>query len=482
MDRDPYRAINDRGEGAFMRQRVKPKLGLLGIMHGLYDESQPEVSRNQEAFARRVVDRLKDVADIDFPGAAKTRAAMEKTVGDFNRKGYHGIMIINLLYSPGLSLVRALQNNNLPILLANVQPVPSVTGGWNWGDLTTNQGIHGAQDTANTLVRTGTTAEYVTEEWEKPAFAGFVEDWARAAATCASLRGMRIGVFNKLNGMGDILGDEAAFFRKVGPQVFYESVGEVYRLMQDASDTDIAGRMKENGKNFEIDPALKEESHRYAVKLQIGFERLLEEKGYDGFSAHFDVFQEDGRFEQIPILGASNIMAEGFGYAAEGDVATAAAVGSGYQLIGDTHFTEMYSLDYEKDSALMSHMGEGNWKIARKDRPVRLIDRPLEIGGLSNPPTPVFSAEPGRATMVSLAAISGDRYRLVVAGGDILDTEELKEVPMPYFHFKPDSGIRACMNGWLRNAGTHHQVINLGDHARRWKMLCSMLGIECVEV
>ena len=31
----------------------------------------------------------------------------------------------------------------------------------------------------------------------------------------------------------------------------------------------------------------------------------------------------------------------------------------GHLLIGDPHFTEMYSLDYVRDAALMSHMGEG---------------------------------------------------------------------------------------------------------------------------
>ena len=53
-------------------------------------------------------------------------------------------------------------------------------------------------------------------------------------------------------------------------------------------------------------------------------------------------------------------------------------------------------MDWKLDSVLISHMGEGNWRIARPDRPVRLIDRPLGIGGLDNPPTPVFSAVPAR--------------------------------------------------------------------------------------
>lgn len=56
-----------------MISKCKPKIGFLGIMHGLYDEDQPELPLEQETWARAVVEQLKDVAEIDFPGAAKDR-------------------------------------------------------------------------------------------------------------------------------------------------------------------------------------------------------------------------------------------------------------------------------------------------------------------------------------------------------------------------------------------------------------------------
>ena len=117
--------------------------------------------------------------------------------------------------------------------------------------------------------------------------------------------------------------------------------------------------------------------------------------GYAGFSFHFDSIGGDGRFEQLPLLAASDLMADGYGYAAEGDTNTASLMCAAQTMIGDAHFSEMYAMDWELDSVLISHMGEGNWRIARRDRPVRLIDRALGIGRLDNPPTPVFSAEPG---------------------------------------------------------------------------------------
>ena len=465
-----------------MIEKRKPRIGLLGIMHGLYDEKQPEITQMQEKFARDIVNQLQDVADVYFPGAAKSRASIEAFVQEFHAREFDGIMIVMLLYSPGLRLVQALQHNKLPLLLANIQPVPVVTKTWNWGDLTTNHGIHGAQDTANMILRSGIKPAIITEDWQSTNFKAFVSDWARAALTAACLKRARIAIIGRMRGMGDIVGDDFAFFKKLGPEVNHESIGDVYRYLEAATDAEIEKQLAEDRKNFEIDPKLPTENHRYAIRLQLGFEKLLVEKQYDGFSANFDVFKEDGRFQQIPILGASNLLAKGYGYAAEGDTNTVTLTLAGHAMIGDPHFTEMYSLDFEKDSAFMSHMGEGNWKVARKDRRVKLIDRELEIGGLGNPPTTVFSAEPGPGTLVSLVAIEGAKYRLVVAQGEILDTEVLPDVPMPYFHFRPDTGIRKCMDAWLESGGTHHQVLFLGDHTREWRMLCEILGIEYVKV
>ena len=167
---------------------------------------------------------------------------------------------------------------------------------------------------------------------------------------------------------------------------------------------------------------------------------MLEEGDYAGFSFHFDSIGGDGRFEQLPLLAASDLMADGYGYAAEGDTNTASLMCAAQTMIGDAHFSEMYAMDWELDSVLISHMGEGNWKIARSDRPVRLIDRELGIGRLDNPPTPVFSAEPGTATTAALVPLEGEYYRLVVGRGEVLDTPELPKVEMHYFHFRPERG------------------------------------------
>lgn len=467
-----------------MIRMEKPKIGFLGIMHGLYDQSQPEIPAQQEVFARAVVKQLEDVADVYFPGVAKSRELIEQYVQVFNEKAYDGIMIVNLLYSPGMRIVQALQKNTLPLLLANIQPLPNVTQNWNWSLLTTNQGIHGIQDTANMVMRLGGKQRHhiITDDWESDSFKKYFSDWALAANANARLKKMKAAIFGRMHNMGDILGDDAAFYRIFGLEVNHVTIGPIYRNMASLTEDEVDKQIAEDKRNFAVSSDLPIENHRYAARMQLGFEKFLIENGYEGFSQFFDIYKEDGRVSQLPILGASNLLAKGYGYSAEGDTHVLTLTMIGHMLSGDPHFTEMYSLDFGRDAAMLSHMGEGNWKVARKDRPIKLIDRPLDIGDRDNPPTPVFSIQPGLATLTSLVAVEGGSYRMIVSRGMILDCDEIPGIPMNYSFFKPENGIRKSMDSWLAYGGTHHEVLFLGDPSRRIKMLCKMLDIEYCEV
>jgi L-arabinose isomerase len=371
----------------------------------------------------------------------------------------------------------------LPLLLANIQPERSITPEWDMDSLTYNQGIHGAQDQANALVRADIPFSVITGDWRSEQFERQFEDWARAAQAATRLRESRIALLGyPMNGMGDIRYDPEAMMRRIGPMVLSEDLGRLYDRLVAAPEAAIETVMAENERRFEIDPKLSAEQHAYAARLEVALKDMLEDGSYAGFSFHFDSIGGDGRFKQLPLLAASDLMADGYGFAAEGDTNTTALMCAAQTMIGDAHFSEMYAMDWELDSVLISHMGEGNWKIARKDRAVRLIDRPLGIGRLDNPPTPVFSAEPGAATTAALVPLEGELYRLVVGRGEVLDTPELPKVEMHHFHFRPERGMRSFMNDWLSLGAPHHFVTNLGEHADRWRRLAELLELDYVEI
>jgi len=460
-------------------QAAKPRLGLLGVMQDLYDAMLPGITERQGAYAEAVAAALAPVADVDAGAPARDRAAIERRVRELEHEGVDGLLVVMLTYGPAMRVARALARTPLPVCLANIQPESAVTPAWDMGDLTYNQGIHGAQDTANAMVRAGRPFAVVTGDWRSEEFRDALGRWARAAAAVTRWRELKVAVIGyAMNGMGDIRVDEHALLRALGPQVDAIAPGALQRAAAAVSDDEVAALLAAEDAQFEVDPRLEHGERAEHARLQLGAERLLREGGYGAYSAHFGAIAEDGRFGRLPLAAASSLMAKGYGYGAEGDALTAALMSAAQTLLGETQFTEMYAMDFATDSILMSHMGEGNWRLARSDRPVRLIKRPLGIGGLGDPPTFLFQYETGPATLATLVALGGERFRLVVSEGEILDTDELPKLEMPYGHFRPDTGVRACMDAWLRLGGPHHQVLNPGRQAQAWQVFSELAGLE----
>jgi L-arabinose isomerase len=350
------------------------------------------------------------------------------------------------------------------------------------GDLTYNQGIHGAQDTANAMVRAGRAFEVVTGDWRSDEFRDAIGGWARAAAAVTRWRSLRVGIFGYAMAAGDFSFDQQGLLRTLGPHVDWLATGDLYGAATAVGDEDARELMAAEDARFEVDPRLTEAERTDHARMQLGIERILVERGLGAYSTHFGAIAEDGRFQRLPLAAASSLMAKGYGFAAEGDALTASLMSAAHDLLGTTQFTEMYAMDFSRDAILMSHMGEGNWALAREDRPVRLIKRPLGIGGLDDPPTFLFQYKTGPATLATLVALEGNRFRLVVAEGEILDTDELPALEMPYGFFRPDSGVRGCMDAWLSLGGPHHQVLNPGRQAHAWRAFAKAAGIEVASV
>ncbi|WP_433714609.1 L-fucose/L-arabinose isomerase family protein [Nocardia sp. CA-084685] len=461
----------------------KPRIGLLGIMQALYDDMIPGIAERQDRYAHDIAEQLADLADWTVGRPVKDRRDAEAVMREFVNADLDGVMVVMLTYGPAMRVARLFNENRLPVLLANIQPEPTVTPAWDMADMTYNQGIHGAQDTANAMVRADRPFTVVTDDWKSPEFAVRVDRWARAARAVTAWRSLKVGVFGyAMNDMGDIRVDENALLRALGPEISFVAPGDLYRGSQAVTDDEVAALMAWEDAEFAIDPALTGVEREDHARMQIAIERILTDRGYGAYSTHFDAIGEDGRFQRLPLAAASSLMAKGYGYGAEGDAMAAAMVYAGHQLIGDGHFTEMYAMDFPSDSILMSHMGEGNWRIARDDEPVRLIRRELGIGNLDEPPTFLFRYQPGPATLACLVSLGGEKFRMVVAEGEVLDSQQLPALEMPYGQFRPASGVRACMDGWLTAGGPHHQVMNIGYHAADWQVFCQLTGIEFVQV
>jgi L-arabinose isomerase len=461
----------------------KPRIGILGVMQSLYDDMLPGITERQAGYAAELAAQLGDAAECVPGDPVKSREDAERVMRQFESAGLDGVLVVMLTYGPAMRVARLLRDARLPLCLANIQPQHDVTPQWDMGDMTYNQGVHGAQDTANAMVRSGTPFHVMTDDWRSDAFRADFAVWANAAKAVTAWTRLRVAIFGyAMNGMGDIRVDENALHRALGPEIVAVAQGDLYRGAQLADEAAVKEVLAFEDETFEVDPRLSAAEREDHVRMQVALQQILDERNFGAYTTHFDAIGEDGRFSRLPLAAASSLMAKGYGYGAEGDVLTAALVAAGHDLLGDAHFTEMYAMDFPSNSILMSHMGEGNWRIARRDEPVRLIKRSLGIGNLDDPPTFLFRYQPGPATVATLASLEGERFRLVVAEGEVLDGPVLPGLEMPYGQFRPDSGVRQALNGWLRAGGPHHEVMNLGRHAASWRVFCELTGIEFVQV
>src|SRR6516164_3478533 len=198
----------------------KPRIGILGIMQDLYDDMIPGIAQRQEGYAAELAAHLSGVGEFTPSKAIKYREEAEHAMREFENGNLDGVMVVMLTYGPAMRVARLLSESRMPILLANIQPEPNVTPAWDMADMTYNQGVHGAQDTANAMVRAGRRFCVVTDDWRSGSFKADVGRWARAAAAVTAWKRLKVAIFGyAMNDMGDIRVDESALVRSLGPAI-----------------------------------------------------------------------------------------------------------------------------------------------------------------------------------------------------------------------------------------------------------------------
>ena len=99
-----------------------PRIGVLALMLEAYEPIFPGITAQQTAYVHEVLGSLKSAAEFRFDALALNRGDIERMTAQYNREGLDGILILLCSYSQGQYLVRAMQENRLPLALALIQP------------------------------------------------------------------------------------------------------------------------------------------------------------------------------------------------------------------------------------------------------------------------------------------------------------------------------------------------------------------------
>ena len=177
-------------------------------------------------------------------------------------------------------------------------------------------------------------------------------------------------------------------------------------------------------------------------------------------------------------------MAEGYGFAGEGDWKTAALVRLMKIMAHNesTVFMEDYTLDFRKghEAILGSHMLEVDPTIA-SDKP-RVEVHPLGIGGKDDPARLVFTGMEGDGIDATMADY-GNEFKLMsydVTGNK--PEAEMPHLPVAKQLWTPKQGLNKGAVGWMSVGGGHHTVLSFKITAEQLQDLSNMFKLTYVDI
>jgi L-arabinose isomerase len=347
-----------------------------------------------------------------------------------------------------------------------------------------NHGVHGTQDLANVLVRAGVRFHYVTGHLREAAVLAALQDFGLAGAAVRRLRSARIGLLgHPFPGMGDFALDTTHLTASLGCSWVHLSVEDYVQRAALASATAVGGLVSEYLSRYAIAEDLTEADLASAARAELALRGLVTDQCLQAFTYQFLAFGEDERTATLPFVGASRLMAEGVGFGGEGDVISAVGTSLLGWLQPPATFSEVFTIDFEQNALFMSHMGEANVAMARRDRPARLVARPKPITRTRERQLAlVMSLEPGPATFFALTLGPAQRWRLITAPARIPEFGPLADACVPHFKLQPAGDVRQFLTNYALAGGPHHNGVCFGDARSRLRLAAGMLGADYVEL
>ncbi|HET7540879.1 MAG TPA: L-arabinose isomerase [Polyangiaceae bacterium] len=362
-----------------------------------------------------------------------------------------------------------------------------------WGDIdmdfmNLNQSAHGDREYGFIGARLRLNRKIVVGHWQDRDVVDELAGWCRAALAMAESRKLKIARFGGMN-MREVAvtgGDRVEAQIQLGWSINGYGVGDLVGPIAEVSDADVDRLLTEYEDTYSVAAPLrkggeKREILRYAARQEIAMRAFLVAGGFGAFTT---TFEDLHGLKQLPGLACQRLMAEGYGFGAEGDWKTAALVRLGKVMTagrpGGVSFIEDYTyhLAKGKERILGAHMLEVCPSIA--DGKASLEVHPLDIGGKSDPARLVFDARPGPAVNTTLLDLGG-RMRMIVAELDVVKAEQpMPKLPTARAVWIPRPDFKRGAQAWIEAGGGHHAAFCQAVSSVEWEDFGSMAGLEVV--
>ncbi|OHB84095.1 MAG: hypothetical protein A2V98_15155, partial [Planctomycetes bacterium RBG_16_64_12] len=392
---------------------------------------------------------------------------------------------LSLTYSPSQIALPALTRTRLPIVVWNTQELFAVTERFGTSEMIGNHGVHGTQDLASVLLRSGVRFEYVTSHLSDTGGLEPLEDFFVAASAANRLRRARLGLMGyPFPGMGDFAVDTTQLVATLGCQWTALSVEDYIQRAERAPRDEVEQLKAEYRELYDLADDLTDDDLDATARAELSLRSMVSEKRLDALSYQFMSLGEDERTVTLPFVAASRLMAEGIGFGGEGDLVGAAGTWLLNRLMPPASFSEVFTIDFESGGLFMSHMGEANVAMARTDRKVPLVARPAPITRTrARQLALVTSFQPGPATLCALVRGPSGRWRLIASRMQIDDFGPLSAMAVPHFKLLPQAlDVRDWLTAYAKSGGPHHNAVCFGNATRRIRAAAALLDADYCEV
>jgi L-arabinose isomerase len=468
-----------------MTNLLRPKIGLLALTLELYETLAPDLRKNRENWVRQeILPALQPRADVLFERAVFRRSEVEAALAGFEAAQADAVLVLLLSYSPSQLSLRALQDTRLPILLWNTQELFAVDQSYSLTELVDNHGVHGTQDLANVLLRSGVKFHYVTSHLRDADALEELNDFFVAAAAVRRLRSARLGLLGyPFPGMGDFAVDTTRMAATLGCSWDILTVEDYIKRAAAADAGTVAKLVAEYRTSYAVAPDVTDSDLDSTARVELALRGMVADHGLAGLTYQFLAFGDDERTPTLPFVAASRLMGEGIGFGGEGDLISAAATWFLNRLNPPATFSEIFTIDFAGNSVFMSHMGEANVAMAARAHKVALMARPTPITRTRDRQLVlVTTLEPGPATLVTLTLTAASRWRIIAAPVTVEDFGPLPSLCVPHFKLKPAGDVRKFLTDYATAGGPHHNMVCFGDARPRLRMAAKLLDAEYCEI
>lgn len=427
---------------------------------------------------------------VVYKGTANSSPEVEKIFKEANTdEKCIGVITWMHTFSPAKMWIRGLQNFRKPLMHLHTQFNKEIP--WNEIDMdfmNLNQSAHGDREFGHITSRLRMPRKVVVGYWKDEETLRKIASWMRVCAGWADAQGMLIIRFgDNMNNVAVTDGDKVEAEIRLGYHVDNAPIATLVPYVEAVTDDEIDALVSEYEQlyDFADDCRKGAEKHQFvrdAAAQEIGLRRFLQDKGAKAFTTSFNELEG---MKQLMGFASQRLMAEGYGFGAEGDWKTAALVRTmwvmGQGLPGGQSFLEDYTLNFdgENSTILQSHMLEINPDITGT-KP-RIEVHFLGIGDARTCARLVFQAHEGKGVAATIVDM-GNRFRMIVNEVEVVKPQALPKLPVACALWKPMPNLEVGAGAWILAGGTHHTSFSFSVTTEMLEDYAEIAGIELVTI